>query len=119
MSIDDEVNAYLNHFGTRGMKWGVRKNQVKNATSKARRNRNVKRGAVAAGIGGAALAGAILSRRGMIPVSKANQQTKAFANEKSARVLMDIGSKFAKSSIDMQLLANSARQVSEGLIWDY
>ncbi len=107
-----EANKYLEHFGKKGMQWGVRKTKS-NTSNNSYRNQKIKKVAIGAGIvGGAAFAGALLGRKGHISISSAQTLT----NQKGAKVLRDVGRQFVKDSIDKKVLFNYARQINEGLV---
>jgi len=96
MVTDQEVDEFIEHFGIKGMRWGVRNqqnlervNRVARGTElrKVRNRRIVKRVAIVGGtVAATALVSTILARRGMISVSKANQ----LGSAKAAKALMDV-----------------------------
>lgn len=109
MIIEDEF--VLEHFGKKGMRWGVRNkvNQVKNIKVTPKEK---KAAVISAGIGASFIAGRILGRRGHISIMDANK----LANEKAGRAVREVGYEFVKGHIDKQLVLNYGRQVREGLV---
>jgi hypothetical protein len=63
MAIDDEVDDFLEHFGTKGMKWGVRKERTTGENDRAPVDKKAlaKRVAIGAGILAAAAGAAYLA----------------------------------------------------------
>lgn len=78
----ETVDDVLEHFGVRGMRWGVRKNISVGNSETSNRNKNLKRAAVIGGVAVVATAGAVFA-------SKMLQTPQA------------------KSGVDMARLANS------------
>ena len=127
MTIDDvEIYDFLEHFGVKGMHWGVRKaasrsvSKAKSAGSSVRKTVKehptaAKRIAVGAAFAGAVIAagaaGKAIGGRNKIPVKLA----KDLSNDRAARILINEGHRFTKSANESTLLFNSARQVKEGL----
>ncbi len=106
-----EVDEFLEHWGVKGMKWGIR-NQKFNTSDNSSRNRKIKKFVIGAGVvSGATFVGALLGRRGHISIS----QAQSMANKKGAQALRDIGRQFVKDDIDKKVVFNYARQVREGL----
>lgn len=62
------MDETLEHFGVKGMHWGVRKSQDSSGGSHAKLKRNAKiAGGAALAVGGAAAAAYLLSKHGSIP----------------------------------------------------
>lgn len=62
------MDETLEHFGVKGMRWGVRRNSSSSGDSHANLKRNVKiAGGVAAGVAGAAAAAYLLNKHGSLP----------------------------------------------------
>lgn len=125
--VEDEVNDFLEHFGVKGMQWGVRRAASATGRGAARASkatgRGIKRGAqyanqhrrgtaeVIAAVGIAA-ASATIARRGTMSLSSAN----TMANQRSGQLLSDVGRRFVNDRTESEVITNFGRQVREGLI---
>ena len=77
MTVDEEIIEYLEHFGVKGMHWGVKKQQVSSDSSKSKPKskgltREQKTKAVVAIGAGALMVGVILKTRSDVKLSKSN-----------------------------------------------
>lgn len=66
MTTDNDVDIFLEHFGTRGMKWGVRKPKsarTESQKSHAARNKKLKVAGGALGVAAAAIVGGLLAKK--------------------------------------------------------
>lgn len=92
MIIEQEVDIFLEHFGAKGMKWGVRKAKVKQTFSKsnpkAKRNKRIVAGVVATGV---VVAGALIAHKSGIRVSSFRRSSSSKGSAKSAQILAKIG----------------------------
>lgn len=100
MIDEKEVNDFLEHFGVKGMRWGVRRRNSsnENRSSRSKTSRNL--GLIGAGgilAAGAAFAARTLSRRGNIPVSQASRHTNVEAAYKLVDVMDELLSQFQAS----------------------
>ena len=99
MTINDEVDEFLEHFGKKGMKWGVR-NQPKTSTSakskepKRKLTTGQKRALTVAVVGGAAIAAGVLAHRSGVRMSSVSQSAQALrvGKTQSQDILRRMGS---------------------------
>jgi hypothetical protein len=111
----------LEHFGVRGMKWGVRKARsgasgvVNTAKAHPTATKRVALGAAfAAAVIGGGVAGSKLSTRNHLgPAGRMTMMN--LHNDRAARILINEGHRFTRNSTESTLLFNAARQVREGL----
>lgn len=92
-TIEQEVDVFLEHFGAKGMKWGVRKAQVKQTFSKsnphAKRNKRIAAGVA---ITGAAIVGIIVARKSGVRMSSLKRTHSTTSGSKhSAQLLAKMG----------------------------
>lgn len=86
------MDEALEHFGVKGMRWGVRKNRDSGTSpDHARAKKVAKVAGAAALVGGAAVAVYVLNKNGHLPVkhlniSKTNTLTKRIATEEELRL---------------------------------
>ena len=109
--MSQEVDNFLAHYGKKGMKWGVRKNLKSLGKGVSEKYKNLdpkKKAALKVGLTTALVAGtaattAIISRKGMIPMSEARSAVKNTADiiRKSA---LDAEGNFMKEILDMNVM---------------
>jgi hypothetical protein len=75
------AEAYLEHFGVKGMKWGQRKSGTSSKRSKA-----LKIGGAAAVAAGAAVAVTVLARGGRLPIGRSTATRAAKGRAAAARI---------------------------------
>lgn len=101
---DQQIDDILEHFGIKGMRWGVRNqksldrvSRVARGTELKKRNQNrlVKGLAVGGAIGATAVISTLLARKGMISMSEANRM----ANARASQHLMSIHGKVKMAKV--------------------
>lgn len=65
-----EVDEFFSHFGVKGMKWGVRRDDSSGSRLSPGQKKALKVGAGVAVVAGAATVGVILARQGKLPISR-------------------------------------------------
>lgn len=131
---DEAVDAFLAHYGVKGMKWGVRKERDGSSGSGTHKVFNKKNAAIAGGvlaIGGAITVG-VLAKNGQIPMNaiQSNPQVKAAAMagakflansaksaKKSAPAAASTARKAASKS-SASAAAAQARRASQQIEWN-
>lgn len=77
MTTDQEVDIFLEHFGKKGMKWGVRKTKATFGSKNPNQKRNLKRAGAVAAVGavgvGALFAKSYFSKAGTNRLPKVSQ----------------------------------------------
>lgn len=72
-ATEEEVNDFLEHFGKKGMKWGVRKSRTGDwSTRSGAQKAGLVTGAVAGVVAGGAIANRLLGGRAPVLVTAAN-----------------------------------------------
>jgi hypothetical protein len=89
---DQQVDEFFEHFGIKGMHWGIRNQQRLDRVSRVARGTDHRRkvakraAVVGAAVGATAVVSAILARKGMISVKEANRM----ADIRAAKHLMQL-----------------------------
>lgn len=112
---DQQVDDFIEHFGIKGMRWGIRNQhqldrvpRVARGTAARRQHRKevAKRVAVVGGaVGVTAVVSALLARRGMISITKAKQM----GNSQTAKALLDVHKHVKMRSIHNAELARELK----------
>lgn len=102
MLIEMDADEFIEHFGTKGMRWGVRKSRSSSSTpltkqqqaTRDQRNKFLKRSAVSAGIG-VAVVGALLAGHHILNLS-GGSNSRQVGKIAAGNTLKKVGSTSAK-----------------------
>jgi hypothetical protein len=93
---DQQIDEFLEHFGVKGMHWGIRNQQKLDRVSRVARGTELRKyhnkevakrvAVVGAAVGATAVVSAILARKGMMSVNEANRM----ADIRAAKHLMQL-----------------------------
>lgn len=98
--IDDEVDEILEHFGVKGMRWGVRNRRSSDGTKKGfsdKQKRNIKIGLAGAAVVGTAVAAVILANNSGRSLSSLRGPAMRVGSAAAKNVVNNVGSTKASS----------------------
>lgn len=118
MAQSDNIEYFLEHFGVRGMRWGVRKQKNSSPDSREtnpNRSRNIKRAAVATGVGAVIIGGLVARNRrtSMRQAAAAVQESRLFSNNVRVDTILRSGGAPTRDTFLGIMGGNNPRRLQE------